>query len=159
MIVTDTHVFFYGGPFSQWAACKFTARNVVFNCAEQYMMAMKASVMEDDETAEKIMKSFNPKEQKKLGRQVKNFDAARWDRLKYDIVLKGNFYKFRQNPGLMRHLMDTEDKIIVEASPYDRIWGIGLGMEDKRIYDESQWQGENLLGKVLMEVRELEEHV
>ena len=111
--------------------------------------------MGDMEVHAQIMASDNPKEYKALGRKVRHFDAALWDRSKYEIVRKGNIAKFSQNPELRAFLLGTSGSVLVEGSPYDGIWGVKLGMEDPRIADPNQWQGENLLGFALMEVRDL----
>lgn len=150
MKTTDKFVFFYGGFMSQWYPSQFSG----FNCAEQWMMLMKAIYFGDLESVEKICKTSNPAEQKKLGRKVKNFDPIRWNDVARDIVFAGNLLKFTQNEGLKQMLLDTGDRILVEASPYDKIWGIGLSEDDPNIEDASKWLGTNWLGHVLMEVRE-----
>lgn len=144
---------FYGGPFSQWAKSTFTIAGIRFNTAEQWMMYNKALCFNDIQSANAIHSSNDPREQKALGRQVKNFDDATWMKVAYDIVVEGNLAKFDQNPKFAEYLKATEGMIIVEASPYDRRWGIGLSETDPRSLDESQWQGENLLGKAIMDVR------
>lgn len=144
--------FFWGGPFSQWYKISFTVDGVTFNCAEQYMMAMKALLFEDREILASIMRSSDPKEQKAFGRQVKNFNSDRWNTVAKDFVFNANFAKF-SDPALKRVLLDTGDKEIVEASPYDTIWGIGLSTSNPDRFDKSKWQGTNWLGEVLMQVR------
>ena len=144
---------FYNGPFSQWANSPFTIDGIEFNCAEQWMMLNKALLFGDHETADKIMSTNNPHEQKKLGRQVKNFNDRQWMQVAYKLVVEGNRAKFQQNPEFARYLEATGNDVIVEASPWDRRWGIGLAEDDPRALDESQWQGENLLGKAIMDVR------
>ncbi|AEF84426.1 conserved hypothetical protein [Treponema primitia ZAS-2] len=142
------------GCFSQWQESDFTVGEFNYSCAEQYMMAQKALLFNDKETFEKILSTINPKEMKALGRQVKNFNANAWDKAKYKIVLDGNFYKFTQNEGMMEILLSTGNKILVEASPFDKIWGIGIDEDNKNIQEPSYWKGENILGFALMEVRE-----
>ena len=122
--------------------------------AEQAMMGCKASLMGDTDTEQAIYKTSNPKIIKQLGRKVKNFNQEIWDRNKEDIVYKINLAKFSQNPELRDFLLSTGDKLIVEASPYDKIWGIGLSADDPRSDNPSMWLGSNLLGKALMRVRE-----
>ena len=100
------------------------------------------------------MASEDPKEIKALGRAVRNFDGKQWDEVKYSLVLTGNYNKFSQNKALRGFLLSTGDRLLVEASPSDRIWGIGLSADDSRIHDPAQWRGENLLGFALMEVRD-----
>lgn len=141
--------------FSQWYDCSFEVDGVRYHTAEQYMMAQKAALMNDQETLARIMASDSPADYKALGREVRNFDAARWDQEKYRIVLRGNLAKFSQNPELFRFLDGTGDSVLVEGSPYDGIWGVRLGIQDPRIQDPAQWQGENLLGFALMETRDL----
>lgn len=141
-------------PFSQWTICNFQLDNVIYNCMEQYMMAEKARLFNDDITRNKIMNSNNPKHIKSLGRQVNNFDPNIWDKNKYDIVFQGNMAKFSQNPSMKKALMDTGSAIIAEASLYDRVWGIGLSAQDAIRMDPSKWPGQNLLGRILVDVRE-----
>ena len=153
--VTKTHVFFYGGFFSQWVTSPFKCweTQITFNCAEQYMMWNKAMVFQDYIIADKILQTTDPAVQKQLGKLVKGFDREEWDRRKQRIVYKGSYYKYSQNPEFMRALRKTGNRTIVEASPTDTIWGIGLSTYDVDIYDESKWRGENLLGRILMQLR------
>ena len=118
------------------------------------MMAGKARLFDEAETLDKIMASNDPQVIKKLGRQVRNFDETAWNEVKYALIAAGNLCKFSQNPALRDFLLSTGDAILVEASPYDTIWGIGLAAEDPRAKDPSQWRGQNLLGFALMEVRD-----
>ena len=118
------------------------------------MMAQKAALFGDEETRKKIMAAGHPREYKALGRDVKPFDAAAWDREKYGIVLQGNLAKFSQNPELLAFLLGTGDAILVEASPYDAVWGVKLPADDPRIHNPREWKGENLLGFALMETRD-----
>lgn len=145
--------FFYGGIFSQFFPCTFTEMGVTYNSAEQYMMAQKALLFDDIKTYDKIMSLSNPYKIKALGRLVKNFNQEIWDKHKEDIVFNGNLLKFSQNKKLCKQLLATGDKEIVEASPTDTIWGIGLAETDPDIYDKSKWRGTNLLGKAIMKVR------
>ncbi len=107
----------------------------------------------DDDIRQKMLASNDPKEIKALGRQVKNFDAETWNRVAPDIVVKGNLHKFRQNPELCQFLLDTGEKILVEASPYDTIWGIGMQESESGVDNPENWKGTNFLGFALMEVR------
>lgn len=150
----EKFTFFWNGPFSQWHPCKFKVHEHEFNCAEQFMMASKASFFGDQESYEKIMASKNPKEQKQLGRKVKDFIAAEWDEVAKSVVRKGNYAKFMQNPDLLEKLLETKGTTLVEASPYDKIWGIGLSEADERCLDRNQWKGTNWLGEVLTFVRD-----
>jgi ribA/ribD-fused uncharacterized protein len=142
------------GCFSQWQQSYFTVNGHSYICAEQYMMGQKALLFNDQETFDRILFATHPQKIKALGRQVRNFDAAIWDNVKYSIVLNGNFYKFSQNREMWEILKSTGDKIIVEASPLDTIWGIGMSEEDVNVSNPHCWKGENLLGFALMEVRE-----
>lgn len=152
MKTTDTMVLFYGGPFSQWYASKFTIDGITYNTAEQFMMAMKADYFGDDEAKFKIMNTNDPSEQKALGRQVKNFDKEAWDAVSRGYVYQANMAKF-SHPQLKQFIIDTGDRILVEASPYDKIWGIGLAVDDPKALDKNNWRGTNWLGEVLMKVR------
>ena len=127
---------------------------VKYLTTEQAMMAYKAQVFGDEDKRAAIMAAKEPKMQKKLGRQVANFDAKTWDKVAFDLVTKANLHKFQQNPDLKESLLDTGDRTIVEASARDRKWGIGLAVTDPRAQDPTKWRGENLLGKALMKVRE-----
>lgn len=146
-------VLFWGGPFSQWYPQEIEIDGVKYNCCEQYMMAEKARMFGDTEILEYIMKAKDPRDQKKGGRLVKNFNPQMWDLLSRDVVFRANLAKF-SDPELKKILLGTANEEIVEASPYDKIWGIGLGENDPRALDKSQWQGTNWLGEVLMKVRE-----
>ena len=119
------------------------------------MMAQKALLFNDNEIFNEIMKANHPKEYKELGRKIKNFSDLKWNENKYQIVLKGNIAKFSQNEKLKAFLLNTGIKILVEASPYDKIWGIGLSADQENIENPLTWNGENLLGFALMEVRDL----
>lgn len=144
---------FYMGTFSQWHKSKFVIEGITFTHAEQYMMYGKAMLFGDTVTAQKILKATHPKEQKSLGRQVQNYDEAVWVKHREDVVYKGNYAKFTQNPKMLEELLTTTG-ILVEASPYDRIWGIGRGLKDPLALDPKTWNGLNLLGFVLTKLRE-----
>ena len=141
--------------FSQWFPCKFVDNGVVYKTAEHYMMAAKARLFDDNEILELILEAHSPNEAKSLGRKVKNFNSEIWDHHKYQIVIQANQLKFSQNQDFKEFLLSTEDKVIVEASPYDKIWGIGMLESDESINNPLLWNGENLLGFALMEVRDL----
>jgi ribA/ribD-fused uncharacterized protein len=153
MKVINDFVFFWDGIYSQWHKSNLVIDGVTYNCAEQYMMAMKAKHFNDEETLAKIMSIGSPRIQKEYGRQVKNFDPIEWTNVCKDYVFKANLVKF-SDPILKKSLLNTGTKEIVEASPYDKIWGIGLDQDDPRALDKKQWQGTNWLGEVLMKVRE-----
>lgn len=140
--------------FSQWFLGKFEENGIIYKTAEHYMMAGKARLFNDTETLEEILQAATPNQVKSLGRKVKNFDPKIWDEHKYEIVRKGNLLKFSQNKKFKDFLLSTNDKILVEASPYDKIWGIGMLETDSRAENPLLWNGENLLGFALMEVRD-----
>ncbi|XP_013407026.1 telomerase protein component 1 isoform X1 [Lingula anatina] len=141
-------------PFSQWYPAKFTLDGQKFSCAEQYMMYSKAMMFSDKKTADLIMSTNSPKEQKELGRKVKGFQPDVWGALVDDVVKKANMAKFTQNGHLKKLLLGTGSSMLAEASAEDRIWGTGLSAEHKQAYDMAQWPGKNKLGKILCEVRE-----
>lgn len=155
MKTTDKYIFFWSSIYSQWYRPIFTIDGVQYQCAEQYMMAEKARAFGDENNLQKILSVDDPRKQKQWGRAVKNYDDKVWSQIRFDVVVKGNYAKFSQNKDLKKQLLATGDKIIVEASPYDTIWGIGLGEDDKRCLDEQQWRGQNLLGKAIMVVRDM----
>lgn len=149
-----TFFFTEASPFSQWHRCAFAVDGNAFSCAEQYMMHGKALLFADAEMAAKILAADHPKEHKALGRKVRNFDDKAWKAAREGIVLAGNRAKFTQNPPLLEQLLATRGTTLVEASPYDRIWGIGLSAKDPRAQDPNQWKGQNLLGKILTTLRD-----
>jgi ribA/ribD-fused uncharacterized protein len=152
--VTFTFFFTEASPFSQWYRCAFTVDGAAFNCAEQYMMYGKARLFDDAETGAAILAASHPREHKALGRKVKNFDDRAWRLAREEIVMAGNRAKFTQNPELLAQLLATAGTTLVEASPYDKIWGIGLAATDARASDPAQWKGQNLLGKILTALRD-----
>ncbi len=162
MRITDTHVYFYGGPaiYSNWYGNpeipdQFKHRGHWFSNTEQAFMWEKAMTFGDEQMAEEILDTPNPKDVKALGRKIKNFDSAKWDACSLAIMTSVNLSKYSQNEAFKKELLETGDRILVEASPYDKIWGVGLHYTDDKILDEKNWQGKNLLGIALMNVREL----
>lgn len=149
----DNMVFFWGGIYSQWHRVKFTVGGVTYNCAEQFMMHQKAVMFGDVANASRIMAEKDPRKQKALGRKVEGFIKDQWDKAAISIVTQGNIAKFEQNPSLLKQLLATEDKLIVEASPKDDIWGIGLDEYDALRTPQSEWKGTNWLGISLMAAR------
>jgi len=145
---------FWGGLFSQWAKVDMEIDGTKYNTCEQYMMAEKAKLFCDEDSRALIMISKDPREQKAIGRKVKNFNADDWNKVCRDVVYKANYAKFTQNSDCLMELISSRGKIIVEASPYDKIWGIGLAKDDPRALDRSQWQGTNWLGEAIMRVRD-----
>ncbi|KLI13058.1 NADAR family protein [Brachyspira hyodysenteriae] len=157
-------LFFYGhtndkkevtkSSLSQWYIKDFRDNDLVFNCMEKYMMYNKALLFDDKDIANEILNNNQPKAIKELGRKVKNFNDELWDKMKYKIVFTGNYYKFSQNTDLRNFLISTKNKVLVEASPYDKVWGIKMKYDDENIENPFYWKGENLLGFALMEVRD-----
>ncbi|MCS5712180.1 NADAR domain-containing protein [Candidatus Berkiella aquae] len=138
---------------SQWYPAPFQINNLTYLTAEHYMMAEKARLFNDQVIVEKILKAICPQEVKALGREIKHFDEAQWREQRSEIVIQGNLAKFAQNPLLKHFLLKTANQVLVEASPVDKIWGIGLAENDLQIQDPEKWLGLNLLGFALMKVR------
>lgn len=141
--------------FSQWYPANFTEDGISYNCAEQYMMAQKALLFDDKEVFDQIIKESDPGKIKKLGRLVKNFDEKIWSENCRRIVTNGNVLKFSQNAALKDYLLKTKDSILVEASPYDPIWGIKMRKEEADAKNPNKWKGTNYLGFCLVEAREI----
>lgn len=157
-------VFFWGhqpprgggvGPscLSQWWPSPFSVDGIAYPTAEHWMMAEKARLFGDADVEARVLAAGTPKAAKALGREVRPFDSARWERERFDVVVRGNLAKFGQSAQLARYLDGTGDAVLVEASPVDRIWGIGLAEDDPRARRPGEWRGLNLLGFALMEVR------
>lgn len=139
--------------FSQWYEAPFTVDGVTCKTAEHWMMAQKALLFGDMKAFHNIVETDTPKRAKELGRKVSDFDEETWNAHRFDIVKKGNIHKFNQHPKFADYLQNTDDKILVEASPVDAIWGIGLSSESQNVDNPHLWRGLNLLGFILMEVR------
>lgn len=137
--------------FSQWWPSSFTVEGITYPTAEHWMMAKKALLFEDEEQYKNIIATDSPEKAKKFGSAVKKFDAGIWSMTAFKLVVAGNLHKFSQNEALKIFLMNTGKLIIAEASPFDKIWGIGTKMYET---DPSKWKGLNLLGFALMEVRD-----
>jgi hypothetical protein len=154
MRITDKYVFFWDGPWSNWATSSFQFEDMKFNCVEQWMMYHKAITFNDEESAKLIMGTDSPRAQKDYGRTVDNYDEKIWSAIRYSIVLQGVWLKIEQNPTFKKQLLEDygEGRTFVEASPYDTIWGIGMGVDYPGVDDEANWKGQNLLGKALTEV-------
>ncbi|HLK27043.1 MAG TPA: NADAR family protein [Puia sp.] len=138
--------------FSQWFPAPFEADGILYHTAEHWMMAEKAKLFGDEEQFKNIIATESPAKAKKAGRAVKNFDASVWNEKCVEIVVKGNYYKFSQHQDMKLFLLSSNSAVIVEASPFDKIWGIGMKNYET---DPFKWNGTNLLGFVLMEVRDL----
>ncbi len=142
------------GCFSNWYRKKFVIDDFEYLFVEQFMMAQKAKLFHDSERYTAILRSSSPRECKDLGKQVSPFDSKAWDSVKYDVVKTANRAKYGQNPELRKKLIDTGAAILAEASPKDMIWGIGLDAATASVTPSSEWPGQNLLGRILMELRE-----
>ena len=149
-----------GGPelgrwvYSQWYPSPFEVDGDRYPAAEHYMMAEKARLFGDEAIREQILAAATPGEAKKLGRQVRDFDEATWEAHRFEIVIAASMAKYSQNPELLGYLVDSGERVLVEAAPRDRVWGIGLGGQNPAALDPRQWRGENLLGFALMVARE-----
>lgn len=144
--------------FSQWYDAPFTHDGDLYQTVEHFTMAAKARLFGAGEKAAEILAAEilaaeNPGKAKAMGREVRNFDQLLWDEKKFEIVVEGNVAKFGQNPELKAFLLTTGARVLVEASPLDQVWGVGLAADDPLIEDPRNWQGENLLGFALMEAR------
>jgi ribA/ribD-fused uncharacterized protein len=164
-MATTKYLFFWGHTpkqsgvvgaecLSQWYPAPFEVDGLRFATAEHYMMWGKARLFGDAPVAEKVLAAGHPQQVKALGRTIAGFDEARWAAERLAIVTAGNVEKFWQHPDLLAFLLGTRNRVLVEASPLDRIWGIGLAATDERAHDPEQWQGLNLLGVALMAARE-----
>ena len=145
------------GFLSNFYISNFKDANFVkYNCNEKYFIAHKCLLFdgENDKLYNKIMQASIPYVIKRLGREVKNFDQSIWDSEKYDIMKTGLNYKFRQNKNLKKKLLETGDKTLYEASKFDKVWGIGITLEEVKKIEENNFPGKNLLGKALMEIRD-----
>lgn len=140
---------------SQWWPCSFVIEGQAYSSAEHFMMAEKARLFGDEEARASILKATTPNDAKQLGRNVRAFDESTWSAARFEIVVRGNVAKFGQNAALREFLLNTNDRVLVEASPTDRIWGIGLAADDPRAETPETWRGLNLLGFALMEARRI----
>ena len=153
MKTTSNMVLFWSGVFSNFFPAKFVADGITFANSEQYFMYQKALTFGDLDTAQRILECDTPAEAKALGKTVDGFNDEKWSEVRYDIMMDALRYKFDQNLDLKQQLIDTDTRILVEASPYDCIWGIGLKEDDPDALDQSKWRGKNLLGEALMQLR------
>lgn len=139
---------------SQWWIQPFKINDIIYPTAEHWMMAEKARLFNDREVQNEILASKSPAEAKNLGRKVANFNENLWNEHRFEIVCKGNYHKFYQNEDLKKFLLNTGDRIIVEASPMDAIWGNGHAKDHPNAFNAKMWRGLNLLGFALMVVRD-----
>ena len=173
----EQYIYFWGmhSPFSNWHPSKFTIDGTEYTCSEQYYMRQKALCFGDKKSASAIMATSSPGVMKRIGICVKGFDQSKWDMVKGGVMAKALYAKvcstctlvfyhvlsffilvsqFTQNADLRQDLLGTRGKTLVEASPYDRVWGIGLWKSDPRARQRSTWLGLNLLGELLTKLRE-----
>lgn len=156
IVIANNILLFWRSWPSNWTISPFVINNQSFNCVEQYMMAEKAAVFGDTETYNKILGTEIPKEQKDFGRAVRNYNEDIWNTVRYGVVLRGTLEKYRQNPKLRSKLMKVDSNIIfAEASPIDKVWGIGLEATDVKAHSIDTWEGQNLLGKVVTAARDI----
>jgi ribA/ribD-fused uncharacterized protein len=141
------------GYLSQWWPAPFVIDGIRYPTAEHHMMAGKARLFGDESIGRRILTASSPGAVKALGREIRGFDEEVWQAHRFDIVVSANRAKFDQHPDLRAYLLGTKDRVLVEASPVDRIWGIGLAADDDRATDPARWRGLNLLGFALMRVR------
>lgn len=153
MRITKDYVFFWGTEFSNWYPSEFELEGKKFHNAEQYFMYKKAQFFNDEEIALAILSTDDPKTAKKLGRKVKGFDADVWLKVCKNYMKEGCRAKYTQNEDLKEKLLSNKTQTYVEASPYDVIWGVGMGENNPKINDKENWLGMNLLGEVLTEIR------
>ncbi|GGY50687.1 hypothetical protein GCM10010384_65890 [Streptomyces djakartensis] len=139
---------------SQWWPAPFSVDGVEYATAEHWMMAGKARLFEDPVAERAVLAAAHPAEAKRAGRLVRGFDEEIWERERFRIVVEGSVHKFAAHPELRGFLLSTGDRVLVEASPVDRVWGIGLAADDEAASDPARWRGPNLLGFALMEARE-----
>lgn len=145
--------FFWKAKIGQWSIDHFTDGERTYNCCEQYMMAQKAILFGDGIALTKIMSSNDPRDQKRHGREVANFNQEIWNKKARIIVYNGNYLRFSQNSKSKKVLMETDGEL-VEASPFDSVWGIKLSADNPDAKDKTKWQGKNWLGEVLTQLRE-----
>ncbi|BCM69813.1 hypothetical protein EASAB2608_05147 [Streptomyces sp. EAS-AB2608] len=139
---------------SQWWPAPFVVDGVEYATAEHWMMAGKARLFGDAEAERRVLAAEHPAAAKKAGRLVRGFDEETWERERFGLVVEGSVHKFAAHDDLGLFLLNTGDRVLVEASPLDRIWGIGLAADDEAAFDPERWRGQNLLGFALMEARE-----
>ncbi len=142
------------GSLSQWFEAPFTVDGVHYRTAEHWMMAQKARLFGDPEAERAAVDASNPALAKAAGRTVRDFDDEVWVRERFEIVVRGNEHKFASRPELRDYLLRTGSRVLVEASPRDRVWGIGMGARNENAEHPAAWRGLNLLGFALMEARE-----
>lgn len=160
LVSNNNIIYFYGINdinycFSNFYPSRFTDEKNIYNCSEQFFMKKKQELFDPNNSylSNCILNESDPAKIKKFGRSVHNYDETIWNEKRYDCMCEGLYYKFSQNLDLKKILLDTGNSILVEASPYDRIWGIGISVEDAK--KGKKWNGQNLLGNALMKVRKV----
>ena len=152
---TNTHLFFLRGVFSNFQLCEeLEVRGMPFMTTEHAFMWLKAKHFKDERSATKILTAMNPSDAKLIGRGVVGFNVEEWSQVCFDYMLEVNRAKYSQNPDLALHLVKTGNKILAETNGKDVIWGIGLYADNDKVLNEKTWKGKNLLGQVLMKVRQ-----
>ena len=154
-LVTDKAVAFWNSIFSNFFPCSFEFKGMKFISSEQAFMWCKARHFGDVSSCVQINQAESPKEAKQLGRGVKGFNNTEWDKVRYGYMVEVLTAKFKQNPQLKKTLLETRNRTLIEGSPVDKIWGVGIHWQDVDCLDESKWKGQNLLGKALMDVRSI----
>jgi len=154
--LTEEFIFYFGPDsiYSHWYKSNFIISKQDFCCVEQYLMYQKAILFKGADTAKKILNSSNPARHRHLGKQVAGFNKQLWHQKCKQFAFDGELAKFYQSRALKEKLLQTIGKSFAEASPYDRIWGIGLSMSNPKIFDRTQWRGRNWSGEVLELVRD-----
>ncbi|WP_244826951.1 NADAR family protein [Caballeronia sp. TF1N1] len=157
MKTTETMVLFWSTAeiYSNWHPAAFVENGVQFSSTEQYMMWRKATQFGNEALAAQMLTQTNPGKLKSMGRRVEGYEESVWEGERMSMMIRGCYLKFSQNPAMRAELLATGTRMLVEASPVDAIWGIGLAEDDPRALDPALWQGRNLLGQALMEVRRL----
>ena len=154
---TATHIYFWGSFLSNWIPSNLHIEydGKIFTNSEQLYMYFKAIHFKDFEMAKDIVEfGSNPREAKDMGRKVMHYNDEEWSHVRETAMYLAVFHKFESDEELKAKLLATGDKILVEGTPFDPIWGVMIKWDDDRILDEKNWKGQNLLGKVLMKVRE-----
>ena len=151
---TATQLFFLRGVFSNFYPASFVYKGVTFSNSEQAFMWEKSRHFGDTVSCTAILNTTDPVKAKALGRAVKGYNDKEWDKVRYGYMLEVNHAKYGQSEKLSKILKDTKDLELIETNPRDKVWAIALPANDDRVLDRTKWQGQNLLGKVLMEVRD-----
>ena len=156
---SETHIYFYRGAFSNFATCRngcaieINGSVISFKTSEHALMALKAVEFGDTVALKRIIEAKYPGDARRIGRHIKGYNNDTWSRVRYDRMKQCLVAKYTQNEYYKNELLKTGDKVLVDASPTDKIWGVGVGIGDRALYSESTWNGQNLLGRCLMEVR------